>query len=612
LLTLKGFRCFGVLILATLCLFFLNATSIFSQRIDTTNKPTKWKQLRERIVNSVSIVVPNDTAINSNTPITNNEFEPYSGKIIRNIYYQQIPYGIELYDTSYRQNKLQKFIDGIHIDTKKSVLKSFLFVKEGEALNPYKLADNERILRDLNFMQDATFDILNTIYDDSVDIIVTTKDVFSIGADINTVSPKFVSLAVSDNNFLGQAQKVQVGYVFDKNRSPNSGVEFIYQKYNIANTFISLDFRHSSIRNSSLQAGQYEKNSGIYLSRPLYTSNAKWAGAIGASTTDALNTFINKDSLFRSYSFNTTDIWGGINLKTKQKNYQQVDYRKGDFLAIRYFSKQFINTPTIIPLASKQQYFDVSSLLLEYSKYNINFTKTTHIFGFGRTEDIPFGYNKRFTTGVNSFEKQQRFYVGVDLEKLVLDKKGNYYNYLISMGTNINKGNKFQDNSLLAFIGVYTKLIKRKRYLLRSYLSASVATIVNRTAYNALTINSVYGIKNFNNDTLQGNRRATLKAESFLFSKWQLLGFKIGFLGFGEVSAFGGDLPTTKSINIFSALGTGLRIRNEGLVFGTIEAKATWFPKVVKGPTINLTIASNLKVRYSGSFVRAPQTATIL
>jgi len=56
-------------------------------------------------------------------------------------------------------------------------------VKEKSLLSSYKLADNERLIRSLDFIQDARI-LVNYIPDnpDSVDLIVVVKDLFSIGA----------------------------------------------------------------------------------------------------------------------------------------------------------------------------------------------------------------------------------------------------------------------------------------------------------------------------------------------------------------------------------------------------------------------------------------------
>jgi hypothetical protein len=601
--------------IAVLWLFacYVSTIPLFAQT-DTLAKPkkqTNFARWKHQLIDGITIKEDTAALRRASLYSPTDYFRQFEGKIIRRIIIDQKRFGVSIYDTSNNQTWLQRMADDLHTNTKKEELLSFVFIKKGEAVNPYKLADNGRIIRDLNFIQDAKIDVLNTIYADSVDIVITTKDVFSIAGDAGTLSSTFAEAAVYDNNFLGRAQRIQLGLVYDAARSPNWGTSVAYQKYNLGKSFISLDVRKSTTQRSQLQPGQYDVVQMVRLDRPLYTSNARWAGGLQLMHAEGLNTLGGKDSLFIPYKFADADVWGGVNLQTRFKNYQSKDYRKGSFLALRYRQRSFLLEPKIVPLAVTQLYFNTRQVLAEFSSYNIDFDKTTHIFGFGRTEDIPVGYNNRFTTGFTSFENVNRWYVGMELEKFVLDKKENYYSYLINIGTNIS-ARELQDNSLLVAANIYSKLYRKKRYMVRNFLSGSVAAIVNRRTYNPLAVNSQYGIANFRNDTLRGSARASVKGESNIFTKWEILGFRIGLLAFTELSLFKREPTNGGQWEPLYSVGSGFRVRNESLVFGTIEMRAAWFPRVFTGPQINITFSSNLRVRYSGSFVRAPQTAFVL
>ncbi|HAI82624.1 MAG TPA: hypothetical protein DCL43_03065 [Chitinophagaceae bacterium] len=144
---------------------------------------------------------------------------------------------------------------------------------------------------------------------------------------------------------------------------------------------------------------------------------------------------------------------------------------------------------------------------------------------------------------------------------------------------------------------------------MRNIVSANIAFISNRTQLLPLNINNPYGIQDLRSDTIRGNKRIKLEAQNLLFTKWNFFGFNIGFVNFIEWSLIANESKSIFGGDGFGALGTGLRIRNEALVFGTIEAKLRWFPRVVTGNAFSFTLTSNLQVRYSGAFVRAPQTA---
>ena len=57
----------------------------------------------------------------------------------------------------------------------------------------------------------------------------------------------------------------------------------------------------------------------------------------------------------------------------------------------------------------------------------------------------------------------------------------------------------------------------------------------------------------------------------------------------------------------YFGFGGGVRTRNENLVFGTIELRFVYFPRVVQDmQTFAVRISSNLRVKYSAGFVKPP------
>ncbi|MBK7557089.1 MAG: hypothetical protein IPI54_01680 [Chitinophagaceae bacterium] len=73
----------------------------------------------------------------------------------------------------------------------------------------------------------------------------------------------------------------------------------------------------------------------------------------------------------------------------------------------------------------------------------------------------------------------------------------------------------------------------------------------------------------------------TLKTESvFIIPK--ILGFRFAPFVFGDIILM---KPTKQGLiktDIFSAIGAGVRTRNENMIWGTIELKAYYFPGLLK------------------------------
>jgi hypothetical protein len=245
-------------------------------------------------------------------------------------------------------------------------------------------------------------------------------------------------------------------------------------------------------------------------------------------------------------------------------------------------------------------------VLGQFTWYKIDFYRTNYIYGFGRTEDLPVGMTRKVTIGPVQVDSLRRMYAGWEFDHWLVDKHGNYWEYTLALGTNYYK-KEFQDNSTLLNLGWYSRLMEFPRLKIRQYANISYAGIYNQHVYEPLHINNEFGLDDYSTDSIRARQRLSLGTESTLYTRWSILGFKIGFLAFGRAT-----LMTPQQLGfwrggLFPALGGGVRTRNENLIFGTIEARFTWFPHTLYGVNnFTINIRSNLRVKFTGSFVQAP------
>src|SRR5262245_46436149 len=84
---------------------------------------------------------PKDTVKNLKSV---NPYLPYTGKIIRSIRTETIGFEKSIYDSSKKVKKVVADVSNfLHVNTRTKTIKQHLFFKEGEPLNPHKMADNE-------------------------------------------------------------------------------------------------------------------------------------------------------------------------------------------------------------------------------------------------------------------------------------------------------------------------------------------------------------------------------------------------------------------------------------------------------------------------------------
>ncbi|WP_431216740.1 hypothetical protein ACQ86N_20540 [Puia sp. P3] len=187
---------------------------------------------RNSITKGTPDSVTNTAALNTKSE---SPFQPFEGKVIRHIFIRGYGFEQTFTDTSRRLQYFgTRLLNQLHRKTRDWVIRNNLFIKENTPVNAFRLADNERLIRNLNFIQDARI-LVSPLSNDSVDVVVVVKDLFSIGGAIGSLGyPPFSFRGnVSEANFLGMGQRVQLGINAEQNRDPNIGPQFLYSKTNI-------------------------------------------------------------------------------------------------------------------------------------------------------------------------------------------------------------------------------------------------------------------------------------------------------------------------------------------------------------------------------------------
>ena len=352
----------------------------------------------------------------------------YEGKIIRRIVIKRVGFDKTVLDTA---RNLQSFISNaankIHTNTREFVIRNNLFVREGKPLNPYRVADNERTLRNLDFVLDARIFVKPVSKSaDSVDLLVVTRDVFNLGGSFSPDIPTKYKFSIQDINFAGMGHRIQFGQVFDMNRTPRYGYEWFYLKSNVNGSFIDASVGYTNLNNGVSIGNENESSLYFKLSRALYQPFTRFAGAVELSDNISRNVYREPDSTFAQYRYNIQDYWLGYSFGYKKLPKNLKENRNRKFIALRGFEQHFLNsTHTDLTEPDRFAYRDRVSLLAQLTFFRQDFYKTQYVVGFGRTEDIPYGYRISFTTGWERELGNKRPYLGSEL----------YYNKVRPSGT---------------------------------------------------------------------------------------------------------------------------------------------------------------------------------
>ncbi len=599
-----------------LLLLFSFQGSVFSQDQQDTISPSKKNALlnsraSQKLMETIQHKPLSDSAINIKSEAP---FLPYEGKIIRKIIINRIGFERNVIDTTrWIRSTAAKIGNRLHNDTKTWVIRNNLFLREGKPLNPYRVADNERYLRNLEFILDSRIFVLpDSEESDSVDLLVMTRDVFSFGVAVAPYSTHEYRFRLQEANLGGMGQKLRMTGVYDYDRSPKTGYEFLYQKWNLFGSFINASIAYTEINSGRSIGNENEYGYLFRLDRPLYHPHARWTGALELSRNWSKNNFNTEEKSFYDYEYTIKDLWAGYSfgLKKLLPGPAHGENRNRTFIALRTFDQEFTRLPdkTFLPNDS-MIYVNRSDVLGQLSFFKQNFYKTRYVLGFGRTEDIPYGYRMSFTGGWEKERGIQRAYTGAEVMVSTVNKSGTFYTYTLKLGNYIRE-DLIEDALAQISVSRYSRIYQFDKSKVRHFAEVSFASQLNQTLKRGLDINDVNGLLGFKPDSLLGSKRLRLRTETVIFTPWKVLGFHLAPVTNIDLAFLGQEYQRLmKKDNFYSGFAAALRARNENLIFNTLEARVYYYPKTTEGiDNLRAEFKINLRIKYPTQLVTAPAT----
>ncbi len=534
-------------------------------------------------------------------------FKPYEGKVIRHIYFKALRFENSISDTSSRFISMAaRLADRMHINTKQKVIANNLFIKENTPLNAYRVADNERYLRSLDYIQDARILITGISNDgDSVDLLVISKDLFNVSADGASNGLSHLTGSVIDANFLGTAQRLEASTLYDPSRQPNSGWGAFYKKNNLGNTFISMSVGLSNINKNQL-SHEEENTAFLNFSRPLISPYSRFAGGLLLSKNVADNRYNLIPAQYFGYNYTNTDFWIAYNLGVKHFPDAKDAVRNRSFVSLRYFNYSFQQTPLQVGTNFDPIYNNRQAVLGQITFFKQEYFKTQYIYGFGTTEDLPYGYNISFIGGWHKQLDLQRPYGGVSIQRYLSTTKGDFLQFYFKTGTFLNNGS-VQDATLVCGINAFGRLLFLNDIIIRPVINMSYAALDKPLTNAPLRLDNTYGLGGWLSDSAVGYKRLSLQTESVFFLHGKVFGFRFAPFAHVDLNAL---IPADNKLyhsTLYSGWGGGIRTRNENLVFETIELRFYYYPITAPGMDhFKLVLISNLRFRYNSNLINRP------
>jgi len=505
-------------------------------------------------------------------------FKGYSGKKIRNIKVSRL----EVFGTSLQQpddfnpNKLERILNKTHFNTNESIIRKNLLFSTGDSVSPLVLSDNERILRQLPFIDDARIVVEQVPdSDNEVDIRVITKDVYSLGGDLSFNGVVSGLASVYDRNIFGMGHEFGIDIPWDTRLSDSPGFGVKYLINNIRKSFLNLDLYFYD--------GLGRKTYGFDLTRNLVSSSTKYAGGISIRQ---MYTSRKLDSMIfpAPVKYNLQDYWL---LRSFMINPVSVSRL---IIGARYTNNNVFDHPFI----TSDSYYNLQKYKMFMGSVSFSvqkFYKTNLVYGYGRTEDLPYGGMINVTMGRELNEFKERTYLGGTLSVGESIRNLGYFYSSAGLAAFLNSG-RSEQGMLLLRTNFISNLIYAGKYKIRNFVNIDYTRGFDRYSDEYLSFNHVSGFSGLSGDSISGGQRLTISLESVLFSPMNFYGFRFALFGFIDNGFLFRSYESLRNSEFFSGVGLGIRIRNDNLVLNTLQIRLGFYPYLpVNSSARNLIIS---------------------
>lgn len=477
-------------------------------------------------------------------------FERYSGRRIGAVAIAREP----VFDPD--GNWLERTGNKLHVMTRERVLRRDLLFEAGDTIAPELLVRNLQLLRSRAYISDAMLELTPDSLD-TTRVVVTlhSRDSWTISADAALHGEGRTMVGLSDANIFGTGNRLSVATHFSRNDFGYGGNIVAYDAPNLFGTFYKANFSAGrDFYNSELRIGvskEFILPTDYELGAAYDNVKAKYY-LVDRDTTD----------LVKSKRF---DLWAG-----RSRYIRSI--RSSIFLTARYGFARFAQRP-YVSKRYNPAFHDTDDVLLGLGLYREKFYTTNMIYGFGTREYLATGYKAELVGGYSWREFGEDMYMGLSYKVGGFTRAG-YLMGGFSLGSFIDLATgRWTQSAVDIDLRWFSPLYVSRRSHIRQFLALNYTQGWNRLegSDEVLRFTTQNGLSLLREDVM-GTNRMVLNTETVIFTPYQPLGFRIALFGFADLGLLGRDANIFRN-SFYTTFGFGVRLRNERLVFSTVQLR---------------------------------------
>lgn len=566
-----------VLILADTIKYKRDSKQVTQEILEGLKSRMGRRKLTKAIFDAL-ISVPRDQFAVDSAKLTKSTrpYDLYEGKIIGDVSLNKLTvFGPEVDDTTKRAKTVfQRAFNTLHWKTSGNVIRNNLTVKKGETITSSRLADAERILRELPFIRDARIEVVPRPNSDTVDLVLITQDVFPYSFNIE---PRDIDSGILD---LGQRNLFGLGYEFDNRLQVANNQD---QVFNYRGRLRVPNIRRSFTVGELILANNFrERGLRMNVFRDFITPQTKWAGGMELSYLQERGERfvpIDTSNIIFYNTYNQQDFWLGRAFKLGLAN-EDANERTRLILSGRFKRTDYFNRAFFVTTESNQLYQNSNLFLGAIAISQRNYYKDRLIYGYGRTEDIPIGYYAEATFGIEKREFYDRNYVGFKASRGGFINQLGYLYTSFSYETFLREGGIKEQGRIDLEQLFFTNLLEIDKWRFRQFITFQYTHGLNRFQDEFITINNQDGVRGLSSPFFRGTQRLKLNLETVAFTPIEGVGFRIALYGFADIGYINRSNVNIFSGRMYNGVGLGFRVRNDNLTFRAFEMRLAYYPNL--------------------------------
>jgi hypothetical protein len=461
------------------------------------------------------------------------------------------------------QGSSQKILNSVtkpfHSYTKDRLIREYLLFEQGQPLDPFLLADSERMLRQLDFINDARILLVPLMGedDDSVVVIIETRDKWPFGVTGKLKDVNRYDVNLFFTNIGGYGVRLDNKLIYRGDMEPNLGYQGRLRKKNVRGSFVDLGLLYEdSWQRLSRMAS---------LQRTLVHPGIKWVGGGAWEYTDI------RDNGGVPRKFQLGDYWLGHAIRLSKVRSTEQPARPMLIPAVRFRKIDYLVAPEATP-DSNAAYLNVRDYMagVTYQKFT-NYI-TSYLFKMGETEDIPGGFTAKLSGGYQDREGYDRTSTFMQVAFASVRPHGSISIVRADLGGYFHN-QVVEDGSFHVVGSHFTRLMGGGSYRHRLYARLAYTLAFNRDGNEALVLGNITGLRGLEDNRVLGNQRVIMNLESRMFTPWSMMGFRFMVFGYADVGTVGGNNDSLVQQKVYSSIGLGFRINNPDLVLPATQVR---------------------------------------